>query len=45
MKIKTNKKIETSSEVKKEKKRVNPTWEAIQRDYPILSYAAPEMFD
>lgn len=45
MKNKTNKKNETSSDVKEEKKRVNPTWEAIQRDYPILSYAAPEMFD
>ena len=45
MNNKSNKKSASSSEVKKEKKRVNPTWEAIQRDYPILSYAAPEMFD
>lgn len=42
---KTNSKSETSSEVKEEKKRVNPTWAAILKCQPAFTYVAPEMFD
>ena len=41
---KTNKNSLASSEVK-EKKRVNPTWEAALKYQPAFTYVAPEMFD
>lgn len=41
----TNSKSEISSEVKEEKKRVNPTWAAALKYQPAFTYVAPEMFD
>lgn len=42
---KKNNESVTSSEVKDEKKRVNPTWAAILKCQPAFSYVAPEMLD